>query len=483
LAVDSSAAFVSYSRADSEFALRLVEDLKAAGANIWLDRLALDAGKPWDIEIQEALVACSCILVILSPASVNSANVLDEVSFALKKQKTVIPVLHLDCEIPFRLDRLQHVDFRTDHARGLKTLLKALGVGQLGAVAAVSVVQPAIQPDTSGAERQRAAEEAQLAEERRHEQAEEARLAALVVAERTRASDQAHLKREKKLLAEETQKAAQEREWQPAVDNIRLKPERKSPAWFAGFLHGFQTYDSRAGNALHQGPDPQPVWMARNWRWAPAAGIIVAVLLVAVSIHFLRNSPSSPLGGTPHPAGSSSSASNEPTGEPAVNDATKAQSSAESPLTIKADGYVTDLANVIGPNTRKELEGICAEVQQKTGAQIAVVTVRSLGGRSRDGFSNALFMHLGIGSKQDNRGVLLLVVPSERQYRIEVGYGLEPLLTNSRADEIGLAMAPDFRRGNYDAGVKLGVTRLAQSIAADSKVALQSVRSSPPTSK
>ena len=64
------------------------------------------------------------MLVILSPVSVNSDNVLDEVSRALRKQKAVIPVLHLDCDIPLRLERHQHIDFRTDYARGLKALLK-----------------------------------------------------------------------------------------------------------------------------------------------------------------------------------------------------------------------------------------------------------------------------------------------------------------------------------------------------------------------
>jgi hypothetical protein len=125
LAINSSTAFLSYSRSDSDFALKLAEDLQAAGASVWLDQIELEPGRPWDIEIQRALMACNRMLVVLSPASVNSTNVLDEVSFALKKQKTVIPVLYQDCEIPLRLDRLQYVNL-INYDRGMRILLKSL---------------------------------------------------------------------------------------------------------------------------------------------------------------------------------------------------------------------------------------------------------------------------------------------------------------------------------------------------------------------
>ena len=125
LAINSSTAFVSYSRADSDFALKLAEDLHAAGASVWLDQIELEPGKPWDMEIQRALMICNRMLVVLSPTSVNSTNVLDEVSFALKKQKTVIPVLYQDCEIPLRLHRLQYVNL-LNYDRGLRILLRSL---------------------------------------------------------------------------------------------------------------------------------------------------------------------------------------------------------------------------------------------------------------------------------------------------------------------------------------------------------------------
>jgi tetratricopeptide (TPR) repeat protein len=119
-------AFFSYSRNDSEFALRLAEDLKAAGQNVWLDQLDIVPGQQWDRAIEEELNRSPRILVILSPSSVESPNVMDEVSFALEEGKTVVPILYKNCKIPFRLRRLQHVDFTQDYAHGLKNLLKAL---------------------------------------------------------------------------------------------------------------------------------------------------------------------------------------------------------------------------------------------------------------------------------------------------------------------------------------------------------------------
>jgi hypothetical protein len=119
-------AFCSYSRADAAFALRLAEDLKTAGANVWLDQIDIEPGTPWDRAVEQALAAASRILVILPPSSVRSDNVSDELSFALSKRKRIIPVLYLECEVPFRLARLQHIDFTHDYDRGLKALIKTL---------------------------------------------------------------------------------------------------------------------------------------------------------------------------------------------------------------------------------------------------------------------------------------------------------------------------------------------------------------------
>ena len=118
--------FVSYARADSAFALRLAADLKAKGANVWLDQLDLQPGRQWDREIEQALTMCNEMLVILSPAAVESNNVMDEIGFALDEGKTVIPVLQEECRCPFRLRRIQYIDFKSDYEKGLAALLTAL---------------------------------------------------------------------------------------------------------------------------------------------------------------------------------------------------------------------------------------------------------------------------------------------------------------------------------------------------------------------
>ena len=119
LATNSSPGFVSYSRADGDFALKLAEDLKNGGANIWLDQLDIEPGERWARAVQAALNAAPRVLVILSPTSVSSTNLEDEVAFSLEKRKSIIPIFYQDCEVPFRLVPFQYVDFRTDYARGL----------------------------------------------------------------------------------------------------------------------------------------------------------------------------------------------------------------------------------------------------------------------------------------------------------------------------------------------------------------------------
>jgi TIR domain-containing protein/BON domain-containing protein/ricin-type beta-trefoil lectin protein len=120
--------FFSYSRTDSEFVLRLATDLRNAGAKVWLDQLDIGAGQLWDSAIEAALRASPRQVVVLSPEAVNSQNVMDEVSYALEEHKQVIPVFYRDCQMPFRLRRVQHIDFRTDYDHGLRDLLRTLGV-------------------------------------------------------------------------------------------------------------------------------------------------------------------------------------------------------------------------------------------------------------------------------------------------------------------------------------------------------------------
>ena len=106
--------FISYSRANSDFAVRLAKDLKASGHEVWLDQLDIPTGSRWDDELEKALRTCSTILIILSPESIKSQNVKDEIGYAIDTGKHILPLMIKQCEIPFRLRRFQYVDFTKD---------------------------------------------------------------------------------------------------------------------------------------------------------------------------------------------------------------------------------------------------------------------------------------------------------------------------------------------------------------------------------
>jgi uncharacterized protein len=142
---------------------------------------------------------------------------------------------------------------------------------------------------------------------------------------------------------------------------------------------------------------------------------------------------------------------------------------------IQPQGYVTDLAQVIDPATRQKIELLGTELQQKTGAQLAVVTVSSLEGQTREDYAADLYKRLGVGSKKDDRGVLILIAPKDRQYKIEVGYGLEPVINDARAGDVGRDMVPDLRKGDYSAAALTGATGIARFIAADAGVQLTGI--------
>lgn len=145
---------------------------------------------------------------------------------------------------------------------------------------------------------------------------------------------------------------------------------------------------------------------------------------------------------------------------------------AEKIQDIHPASYVTDLARIIAPDAKARLEALCLELEQKTGAQMAIVTVRSLDGQDVDQYGNDLFKQLGVGNKKENRGVLLLVAPTERKYRVEVSYGLEPVINDARAGDAGRLMRSYFLQGNYGAGVEAAAWQLAKFIADDRGVTL-----------
>ena len=122
--------FISYSRVDSEFAVRLTNDLRKAGIRVWFDQMDIPAGVHWDSEIEKALKAASSLIIIISASSVASKNVMAEVSYAIEEDKWVVPIILGNCEIPWRLRRLQWIDFSKDYKQAFTVLSNTLKKGK-----------------------------------------------------------------------------------------------------------------------------------------------------------------------------------------------------------------------------------------------------------------------------------------------------------------------------------------------------------------
>ena len=132
-------------------------------------------------------------------------------------------------------------------------------------------------------------------------------------------------------------------------------------------------------------------------------------------------------------------------------------------------GRIVDAANIIPPAVADRITPKLATLESKSGIQLVVATVKSLDGDEIEPYANALFRAWGLGEKQKNNGVLLLVAPNEHKVRIEVGYGLEGTLTDALSKIIITnAMAPRFKLGDYGGGIERGVDDIITVLTTDS---------------
>lgn len=119
--------FISYSRVDQAFALKLARELKSGGFNVWLDQLDIPKGARWDDEVERALRNCDSFLIILTPDSSSSQNVKDEIGYAVDSGKRVLPILLEKCAIPIRLHRIQYIDFtKMNEKDGFEAVIELL---------------------------------------------------------------------------------------------------------------------------------------------------------------------------------------------------------------------------------------------------------------------------------------------------------------------------------------------------------------------
>jgi uncharacterized protein len=149
---------------------------------------------------------------------------------------------------------------------------------------------------------------------------------------------------------------------------------------------------------------------------------------------------------------------------------------AEPVSQLKPTDYVNDFAHVIDQNTVTQLDDICHQIDEKAHAQIAVVTINSLDGSDVESYAVDLFKKWGVGSKSSNRGVLILLAVKDHKYRVEVGYGLEPILPDGKVGGFGREAVPSLRANDYSGAVTLMTSRVADVIAQDAGIQLTGER-------
>src|ERR1700691_4464143 len=131
-------------------------------------------------------------------------------------------------------------------------------------------------------------------------------------------------------------------------------------------------------------------------------------------------------------------------------------------------GRVVDQANVMTPESRADLEAKLKDLEDKSGIQLVVATVKSLQGSDVETYANELFRTWKLGQAQKNNGVLLLVAPADHKVRIEVGYGLEGTLTDALSSVIiSRAIVPRFKTGDFSGGIERGVDGIISVLAGD----------------
>jgi uncharacterized protein len=124
-------------------------------------------------------------------------------------------------------------------------------------------------------------------------------------------------------------------------------------------------------------------------------------------------------------------------------------------------GRVVDNAQILSPDARTRLAAVLKAHEEATSNQIVVLTVRTIQPEGVEEYAVDVFNNWKLGQKVHNNGVLVVVVPQDRKMRIEVGYGLEPILTDAMAGAIIRdVMTPAFKRADYDAGLQAGVAAI-----------------------
>lgn len=134
-------------------------------------------------------------------------------------------------------------------------------------------------------------------------------------------------------------------------------------------------------------------------------------------------------------------------------------------------GWVSDQAKVLDSESEQRLNALIDRLEQKTGAEIAVVTVQRLEDSTPKAFASALFNRWGLGKKGEDNGVLILLVMQDRRIEVETGYGVEGVLPDGKVGAIlDRKVIPHFKQGDFGAGLLAGVEAMAEAIAGEALI-------------
>ena len=143
----------------------------------------------------------------------------------------------------------------------------------------------------------------------------------------------------------------------------------------------------------------------------------------------------------------------------------------------QSSGWVNDFAGVINPEYKEKLNSLIEELEQKTSAEIAVVTIDSIAPYDEKEYARLLFDNWKPGKKDKDNGVLVLLAVKERRWRIETGYGVEGILPDGLCGDIGRNyMVPFFKQAKLGEGLYQGVIKIAQVIGKDANINLNALQ-------
>jgi uncharacterized protein len=146
---------------------------------------------------------------------------------------------------------------------------------------------------------------------------------------------------------------------------------------------------------------------------------------------------------------------------------------------LKPSGYVNDFAKALDPAGKAQIEAFCTSLEQTTGVQMAIVTVDTLDDEPVEDVGNRLFREWGIGKKGKDNGVLMLFAIKDHKSSVELGYGIEPIISDGDAGTILRGIRPILRQGNYSGALLAAAQQIGSQIATAQGVELPGVQHRP----